>query len=103
MLANALDNNDRGGAGMLLEPLDSSIESMLDARGTVGTRTVRLETTSTRLTDMKLSFTKLLSEVEDADITEVLTQLSTYEANYQSALLAGAKIIQPSLLDFLRG
>lgn len=103
MLANALDNNDREGAGMLLGPLDSSIESMLDARGTVGTRTVRLETTSTRLTDMKLSFTRLLSEVEDADITEVLTQLSTYEANYQSALLAGAKIIQPSLLDFLRG
>ncbi len=103
MLANALDNNDRDGAGRLLEPLDASIEAMLDARGTVGTRTVRLETTNTRLVDMHLSFTRLLSEVEDADLTDVLTKLSTYEANYQSALIAGAKIIQPSLLDFLNG
>lgn len=103
MLANALTNNDREGAGMLLEPLNSSIDSMLDARGTVGTRTVRLETTSTRLVDMELSFTNLLSEVEDADITEVLTELATQEANYQSALMAGAKIIQPTLLDFLSG
>ncbi|MDX9858172.1 MAG: flagellar hook-associated protein FlgL [candidate division Zixibacteria bacterium] len=103
MLANALDNNDRDGAGRLLAPLDASIEAMLDARGTVGTRTVRLETTNTRLVDMHLSFTRLLSEVEDADLTDVLTKLSTYEANYQSALIAGAKIIQPSLLDFLNG
>ncbi|MBD3403634.1 flagellar hook-associated protein 3 [candidate division GN15 bacterium] len=101
MLGNALENNDREGAGILLEPLDRSIQELLDVRGTVGTRTVRLETTDTRLVDQELSFTRLLSEVEDADITEVLTKLSTHEANYQSALLASAKIIQPSLLDFL--
>ena len=101
MLANALTDDDREGAELLLQPLDNSIESMLDARGTVGTRTVRLETTNTRLVDQNLSFTKLLSEVEDADLTEVLTQLATHEANYQAALLAGAKIIQPTLLDFL--
>ena len=51
---------------------------------------------------MELNYTKLLSEVEDIDITEALTQLATHENNYQASLLAAAKIIQPSLVDFLR-
>ena len=44
---------------------------------------------------------ELLSEVEDADLTELVTQLAMQETSYQSALIASSKIIQPSLLDFL--
>lgn len=101
VLAHALENDDGEGAGILLEHLDASIQSVLDVRSDIGTRAIRLETTDNRLQDMELNFTKLLSEVEDADLADVLSKLSTHEANYQAALMAGAKIIQPSLLDFL--
>ena len=101
VLSHALQNDDSEGAGLLLEQLDASIQGVLDVRSNVGTRAIRLETTDNRLQDQELSFTKLLSEVEDADLAEALTRLATYEANYQAALMAGSKIIQPSLLDFL--
>ena len=51
---------------------------------------------------MELSFSRLLSDVEDADLTTVITDLATLENNYQAALAAAGKIIQPSLLNFLR-
>jgi flagellin-like hook-associated protein FlgL len=102
VLQQNLRNNDREGTELVLEHLDNAIQSALDIRGKIGSRVQRLEATNARLVDSHLSFTKLLSEVEDADIAVVLTQLSTHETNYQSALLASAKIIQPSLLDFLR-
>lgn len=101
MLANNLRNDDREGTSMLLGQLDESIDILVETRGTVGSRAVRLETTDSRLIDLNVNFTRLLSEVEDADITEVLTKLATHETNYQSALMASAKIIQPTLLDFL--
>lgn len=101
LLANALRNDDREASSLLLEGLDAAINVLLDARGTVGSRTIRMETTDARLIDNQLNFTRLLSDVEDADMTEVLTKLATYETNYQAALNASARIIQPTLLDFL--
>ena len=103
LLTNALRNDDREATGLLLEGLEKSINVLLDARGTIGSRAIRLATTDTRLVDNELNFTRLLAEVEDADMTEVLTRLATYETNYQAALNASARIIQPTLLDFLRG
>ncbi len=44
----------------------------------------------------------LLSKTEDADMAKTLVDASTQQAVYQSALQAGAKIVQTSLLDFLR-
>lgn len=102
LLEEALRANDQRGVGDLLDNIDNSLQNVLNARASVGARGLRLETTNSRMIDQELSFTFLLSEVEDADITRLITDLATYENNYQAALLAGARIIQPSLLDFLR-
>jgi flagellar hook-associated protein 3 len=102
VLIHCLDNNDQEGTGMLLENLDASIQHLLNIRSTVGATASRLETTQARLTDMGLNFTKLLSEVEDADLTKLMTDLAMMENSYQASLLAGARIMQPSLMDFLR-
>ncbi len=102
VLIHCLDNNDQEGTGMLLENLDASIQNLLNVRATVGASASRLETTRARLTDMGLNFTKLLSEVEDADLTKLMMDLAMMENSYQASLLAGARIMQPSLMDFLR-
>jgi flagellar hook-associated protein 3 FlgL len=101
VLINCLDNDDQEGTGMLLEALDNASQHLLKYRGVVGARSIRLETTDSRLVDMDLNFTKLLSEVEDADMTKLVADLATYENNYQASLIASSKIIQPTLLDFL--
>jgi len=102
VLSHALKNDDQEGTGMLIENLDNSIQHLLNNRASVGARGIRLESTKSRLTDQNLTYTQRLSEVEDADIPQLITDLSTYENNYKAALIASAKIIQPSLLDFMK-
>ncbi|MBU0984002.1 MAG: flagellar hook-associated protein FlgL [candidate division Zixibacteria bacterium] len=101
MLTNALENDDREAVSLLLEPFDQAISHTLGERATIGTSYQRIESTSSRLLDLNLEFTRLLSEVEDADLTRVITDLATQENNYQAALMSAAKIIQPSLLNFM--
>ena len=43
-----------------------------------------------------------LSNIEDADIAQVMVQLQAQQVAYQAALEATAKAIQPSLADFLK-
>ena len=49
----------------------------------------------------ELSVTDLLSKTEDADMAKTLITYSQTQTAYQAALQAGAKIIQPTLMDFL--
>ncbi|MFP3359319.1 flagellar hook-associated protein FlgL, partial [Planococcus sp. SIMBA_143] len=45
---------------------------------------------------------RILSDNEDADIERVITDLKTQESVHRAALGVGARIIQPTLMDFLR-
>jgi len=101
LLAEALDNNDQASIGGMIDALESAANRLLEQRASVGAKIVRLETTSTRLTELNLSLTSLLSEVEDADILKVTTDLASQENVYQAALNATARIIAPSLIDFM--
>ena len=42
------------------------------------------------------------SNAEDVDFAEVIMNQKMAEAVYQASLAAGARIIQPTLMDFLR-
>jgi len=107
MVANYLDALDDaiGGAPLssdVLAQLDRALDGILEERAQVGADGHRLEMTRSRLQDSVYQLTALLSETEDADMAEVIVRLTSTEAAYRAALEAGARIIQPSLLDFLR-
>jgi flagellar hook-associated protein 3 FlgL len=85
-----------------LKALTGRIETLLGVRAEVGAGMNRLETAAPRLTETEESATSLLSETEDADMAKTLIDYSTQQAVYQSALNAGSRIVQASLLDFLR-
>jgi flagellar hook-associated protein 3 FlgL len=85
-----------------LKALDGQIDNVLAVHARVGAGMNRLETASSRLAQIEESTTGMLSDTEDADMAKVLTDYSTQQAVYQSALQAGARIVQTSLLDFLR-
>ena len=92
---SALGNDD-------LKALNGQIDNVLAVRARVGAGVNRLDTASNRLAEIEESTTSMLSNTEDADMAEVITNFSTQQAVYQSALNAGARIVQTSLLDFLR-
>lgn len=88
--------------GTDLTTLDAAHDALTNARSVVGALGNRLETAQSRLGELEETTTKLLSETEDADMAKTLVDYSMQQAVYQAALKAGAELIQPSLLDFLR-
>jgi flagellar hook-associated protein 3 FlgL len=92
--ANALRGTD-------LQRLDANLDVLNGIRADVGARTNRLAIAGSRLSGLALNSTKLLSDVEDADFAQTLTDYATQQAAYSAALKAGANIVQSSLLDFL--
>ena len=85
-----------------LSSLATSLDELSKIRATVGATTNRLENAHARLQQVEESTTKLLSDVEDADMAKTMVDFSVQQSVYQSALQSGANIVQASLLDFLR-
>lgn len=101
-IIEALNTNNPEGVGTELGALDKRMDKILEEWAIVGARYNRMELMNNRLKDDKLNVTTLLSKTEDADLAEVIINLKTEENIYRSSLSAGARIIQPSLIDFLR-
>ena len=85
-----------------LNAIQGQIDNLLSVQARVGAGMNRLDTASGRLQEIEESTMSMLSNTEDADMAETLVNFSTQQAVYQSALNAGARIVQSSLLDFLR-
>jgi len=75
---------------------------LLTKTAEIGGRQRRLELLEARYETDTLNYEKMRSHAEDADMAEVIMYLKMAETVYQSALSAGARIIQPTLMDFLR-
>jgi flagellar hook-associated protein 3 FlgL len=85
-----------------LKRLDIQFNNVNAVRSEVGVKANRLELTLNRIGDDTLNLKGLLSKNEDADMAEVIMNLKMQENVYQASLSGGARIIQPTLLDFLR-
>jgi flagellar hook-associated protein 3 len=68
----------------------------------VGTRMAWLATLGERASAEQLSLTTDLSKIEDVDMVKAITDLQLLQTFYTAALASGAKIMQQSLVDFIR-
>ncbi len=101
VLIDALQNSDKEIVGQMIGNLEDGIQEILSHLASVGAKVNRLDATDSRLSDLNYEFIRLLSNEEDADLTKLVTDLAAQENSYQAALIASAKIIQPTLLQFL--
>lgn len=101
-LKNALDSGSHQAVSDLIADVDKQLENVLAVRAEVGTKSNRLDLIQNRLQDDNYNFTALLSKNEDVDLAQVITNLQMDENVYRASLAVGARIIQPSLIDFLR-
>lgn len=101
-LKNRLNEGDSEGVSKLIKDIDDNITNILQVRGQVGAKMNNMETMEARMEDIKLNVTSLLSLVQDTDMAEAQMKLSTYESVYKSSLAVSARLIQPTLIDFLR-
>lgn len=101
-IAKQFEEGENEEIGKLIPDMEKQLDNINRIRADLGARYNRLELTENRLRMDKVTFTRLMSENEDADIAEVIMKLKNEENVYQASLSAGARIIQPNLLDFLR-
>ena len=101
-ISTQLTGNDMTGLNQSLTALQSRMAVVSGARADVGARTNRVEAAKEGAEDMKVTLKGQLSAVEDIDLPETIIQLQTQEVAYKAALGATAKVLQPSLMDFLR-
>lgn len=98
----ALENEDNEEIQNTIERSQNCMDRILAVMAEVGAKMNRLELTQNKLEDQKLNTRSLLSYNEDIDLTEVIIELTMAENVYRASLATGARIIQPSLVDFLR-
>lgn len=96
------DGFDQRKIGAMLDIVDGVHENSLAIRAEIGAKTNRLEMTEKRLSSEKLNFTSVLSINEDVNYAELIMNTKLAENVYNASLSIGSKIIQPTLLDFLR-
>jgi len=85
-----------------LKKIDVGIDNLLRWQGEMGARVNRLELTENRLQEVNHYSTELINEQAYIDFAEMITQLKMQENLQRAALAVGARIIQPTLMDFLR-
>lgn len=86
----------------LLGDIDATIQDFLTVRSQVGAKQNRIDLMAERLGEQEVIAQKILSDNEDIDMEKTILNFTTQESIHNAALSVGAKIIQPSLLDFLR-
>lgn len=86
----------------LLTAVDTNLGAVLEKRAEIGGRQNRADMMLNKLAIQEVSTTKIMSENEDVDYEKAITDLITEETVHRAALSVGARIIQPSLVDFLR-
>lgn len=85
-----------------LSTIDKNMNKLLETRAEIGARQNRVELMDARLGTQEVIATKRMSENEDIDYEKAITEMITQESIHRAALSVGARIIQPTLTDFLR-
>ena len=89
------------GPGEMIDDFDVALEQVLKVRGRIGANLNRLEITDSQLQSLGIVQEAERSSLEDLDLIAASTELAQRETIYQASLAVTARVLQPSLLDFL--
>ncbi|HWO77294.1 MAG TPA: flagellar hook-associated protein FlgL [Bacillus sp. (in: firmicutes)] len=101
-IEDTLKGTASGDLDQLLNDLDGHLDKLNAERSELGARYNRIEMIETRLKQQEVIANQVLSDNEDVDMERVITDLMVQESVHRAALGASSRIIQPTLLDFLR-
>lgn len=102
-LRNHLLNDDTDSIRDSLNDIDASIDQVLDAFLTIGTKKQLAVFNDERFLYQGVNLKERISHLEDTDFGEAFVQFKAEENALNSALSAGARVISPSLLDYIGG
>jgi flagellar hook-associated protein 3 FlgL len=100
-LIASLENNDQNGIAEALEGLGVAQNRLMNQAADVGSRENRLAVTKNILSGLQLNQEERMSNIEDVDIAELMTDLKKQEIVYQAVLTSSSKIMKMSLLNYI--
>lgn len=111
-ITNHLDGKDSNGVAIDaaavknllkddLQNITDGISNLLKIRSEVGAKQNRMDSAKEKNEDSNFNMTEILSKNEDIDITEKTMEFAIMQTVYMASLQTSAKVIQPSLLDYL--
>ena len=103
-ISSLLNKPDMVMGGVLdsINAIDGFINDNLSNRVLIGSKVNTVEVLKSSNSDGLESLSETYSLLQDVDIVEKYVELSTANYVYQSTMQVGAKILQPTLLDYLR-
>ena len=101
-LKQAMEYDDTFAILGSLANLDSGLETINESRAIYGAVARRIMSTEETHQQNIVNQTDQMSNIEGADLVEAASEFAAMEAALQASLSSTARIIQPSLLDFLR-
>ena len=100
-LVGYLETNNQEGIAEALENLTTSQNQILEVAASVGGRENRVTAAEDMVATLKDNANTTLSNVEDADLTELLTKLAQQELAYQAVLKSSSMVMDMSLMDYI--
>ncbi len=85
-----------------LKDMDEAISNLLKIRAEGGSKQNRMEAAAGQNDEQNFNLKDILSQTEDIDFAEKNIEATVAQSVYLASLQVSAKIIQPSLLDYLR-
>ncbi|WP_413576913.1 flagellar hook-associated protein FlgL [Bdellovibrio sp. HCB290] len=101
-LETSLRANDKAGVQESLDLMDQAISQVVLARSEVGSRVMSVNNTVDSLQKAIVDNKTTASQLEDADAFQVISDINKTDSTLKATLETSGKLIQPSLLDFLR-
>ena len=101
-LKTALENNNPDGIASCLDGLKAASDQISKNISRCGARMNRLEIAKNNLTDMDLDLAGLISEAEEADVSEIITRLAMKEIVLKASYSVASRIGNLTIIDFLR-
>ncbi|APH20785.1 flagellar hook-associated protein FlgL [Clostridium botulinum] len=105
-IVNHLDSDDPKEINKLygedLGNIDKALDNVLRIRAEVGAKQNRMEAAKEMNKETNFNMTEILSNIEDVNYAEKHMEFAVLQAVYISSLQTSAKILQPTLMDYLR-
>src|SRR5690606_35836525 len=100
-LHEALESDDLDAVGgSAMAGIDSAVDRLPRVRTDGGARANRLARAAARMHELELNVEQLSADNESVDIAGAIIDLKVSEISYRAAVASGARIIQPTRIDF---
>lgn len=98
----ALNTGDYENVRKNIDIMAGQLDHTLAVLGDIGGRTNRLDYIKNRIDDNSSTFTELMDNLQYEDFGKLITLFKNMENVYRASLSVGSRVIQPSLVDFIK-